>query len=465
MLLLLGGALVQAGATPLNKEEQARVDKAIDAGAAFLKSTQGPQGSWFSPKQRHLVGYTALPGLTLLECGVPANDPAVRRAAAAVRKAVPSMDATYEIALSILFLDRLGDPKDSELIQTLAARLIGGQSATGGWSYKCPVVGKKMQQELFAALRKLDPLDDIPVQRKPANPGLQGIDKDKPKEDKPTFGKPPDLPDPPRAKPAAADANKAADIPARLKTLPVFRDNVNLPKREAKGKRESFPPASTDNSNTQFAILALWVAQRHDVPAKPSMRLIARRFDASQNGDGTWSYKYLTGEGTPSMTCVGLLGLAVGHGIAAEPQDKSPRKPLIDPRVLSGLTALSKSVGEPSGNWRFQPMENLYYLWSLERVGVLYGLPAIGDKDWYRWGAEILIANQQPRGNWANGEYIGSTVTIDTCLALLFLKRANFVADLTARLPFKADELNKSIIQAAPSSSLPGLSRNLEKKK
>jgi hypothetical protein len=159
------------------------------------------------------------------------------------------------------------------------------------------------------------------------------------------------------------------------------------------------------------------------------------------------------------MTCVGLLGLAVGHGIADQPRDAAGPKPVADRRIINGLVALSQSIGEPNGNWRFHPMENLYFLWSVERVGVLYGLSSIGDKDWYRWGAEILVANQDKRGFWTNGGYHGASPTIDTCLALLFLKRANLVSDLTSRLPFKPAELTQSIIQTPPA----GLSR-LEKK-
>jgi hypothetical protein len=136
-----------------------------------------------------------------------------------------------------------------------------------------------------------------------------------------------------------------------------------------------------------------------------------------------------------------------------------------DTRIVNGLTALSKSVGKPSGSWRDRPMEDLYFLWSLERAAVLYGLPTIGDRDWYRWGAEILIANQEKRGYWTNGGYHGASPTIDTCLALLFLKRANFVADLGARLPFKPAELTQTIIQATPSSGSSSGSRNPEKKR
>jgi hypothetical protein len=484
LALLADGAAVRAAAKPLNKQEQTRVNEAIDAGVAYLKRAQGPRGTWAGPKETYVIGYAALPGLTLLECGVAPDEQVIRRVAATVRRMVPSMDATYEIALSILFLDRLGDPNDRELIQTLAVRLIAGQAATGGWTYKCPLVGKKVHQEIVTALKQRDameplarvpgaPLAGAPAERKPGGAPPEGTNADKkPPTSETATGKsppapgggPPELPKPPDRKPGAEapkpaeNAGKpAADAPelsARLKALPVFKDPEVLFQREPPRTKAPLRLASiTDNSNTQFAILALWVAQRYDVPARRTLQLVVRRFETSQNLDGSWSYLYALGgqgDGRPSMTCVGLLGLAVGHGLAQPARAPAGPKPAADPRVVNGLAALSRSVGEPNGNWRYQPMENLYFLWSVERVGVLYDLPTIGDKDWYRWGAEILIANQDKRGHWANGGYHKASPTIDTCFALLFLKRANLVSDLTSRLPFKPDELKQTVIPAPP---------------
>ncbi|MGH7168948.1 MAG: hypothetical protein ACRELG_01550, partial [Gemmataceae bacterium] len=144
-----------------------------------------------------------------------------------------------------------------------------------------------------------------------------------------------------------------------------------------------------------------------------------------------------------AMTCVGLIGLAVGHGMA----QPVPTGQLVqDPRILKALIALHKIVGKPTDRLTKLPMQNLYFLWSLERVAVLYRMPAIGDKDWYRWGAQILVTNQHLKGSWSGGGYPGSSPTLDTCLALLFLKRANLAKDLTAKLPFKAADLNHGIM-------------------
>src|SRR5260370_42088878 len=85
------------------------------------------------------IGATALAGLALLECAVPPEDPAILRAADAIRQASVTATQTYSLALSILFLDRLGDPADVPLLESMVVRLLAGQSmTTGGLRYGCP---------------------------------------------------------------------------------------------------------------------------------------------------------------------------------------------------------------------------------------------------------------------------------------------------------------------------------------
>ena len=73
-----------------------------------------------------------------------------------------------------------------------------------------------------------------------------------------------------------------------------------------------------------------------------------------------------------------------------------------------------------------------YYLWSVERVAVALELETIGKKNWYDWGAELLLANQGADGSWTGGDF--TTSGADTCFALLFLKKANFTRDLSGAL-------------------------------
>jgi hypothetical protein len=552
-LVALGMILLMASSAPgqqfvLPPHEQEAVNHAIDRGVSYLKRTQQKNGTWANPRGNwsgakfhghyYAIGFTALPGLTLLECGMPASDPIIRQAAQFVRAKAAKLDQTYELSLAILFLDRLGDPEDKKIIQTLALRLIAGQSATGGWGYKCPLLSNQVQMELLTALRHMDPIaDDKPgmagqiaqkppemgaiaraggapplggvaaqsgspplsggMMRSPGEPsslegstgeekkgeakspestirkapgrGREGqgvgiLDNKRPENLAPELQAPADKKTPMTKPDGKADKDKPSDakagprksnkpyaIPGRIKVLPVMQDpTMQVLQDPANNPNDPFL-TTTDNSNTQFAILALWRAQQYGVPMKRSLNLIVRRYQTSQNADGSWGYHYRFGGGADriphqwpnAMTCVGLIGLAVGHGLA---QPKPAGQIVQDARIINGLISLSNSIGQPVEHRGRVDMFNLYFLWSLERVAVLYNLPTIGDKDWYRWGAQILVRNQMDEGFWANGQYIGSCPPLDTCLALLFLKRANLVKDLTAKLPFSADDLNNSIM-------------------
>ena len=57
-----------------------------------------------------------------------------------------------------------------------------------------------------------------------------------------------------------------------------MHDPRALPVIEPKDKHDVPIVGRTDNSNTQFALLALWASRRHSVPAARTLNLITRRF-------------------------------------------------------------------------------------------------------------------------------------------------------------------------------------------
>src|SRR5437870_11462821 len=79
-LLVLGAVMVAA--SPVLAAEDEAVKQAVSRGVAHLRGLQAPHGSWPTASP----GATALVGLTLLECDVPATDPAVQPAAPHLRK-------------------------------------------------------------------------------------------------------------------------------------------------------------------------------------------------------------------------------------------------------------------------------------------------------------------------------------------------------------------------------------------
>src|SRR5262249_35183888 len=154
----------------------------------------------------------------------------------------------------------------------------------------------------------------------------------------------------------------------------------------------------------QFAILGLWAARRHGLPVEGPMALVNARFRSSQGDDGGWGYRYAArphdprhkSTSTATMTCAGLIGLAAVHEVTREVilrterpkvEDGLPQlpEPSRDDAIRKGLLALSTVVGAPlkqRGPGAEVPIlqdTNLtfYFLWSLERVMVAYGLPTV----------------------------------------------------------------------------------------
>lgn len=412
-----------------------KVDAAIQKGVLWLR--EHPE-QWLSGGSHgYALGYVALPGLALLESGIDPTDPQIQKAARKTRDMAPSETRTYEISLAILFLDRLGDPADDALIRSLAARLIAGQTSQYGWTYNCRLSSEN-EAPLLKALDKMRPQIDLltPLTREQGKGLIElpiplagdaklpipigGDNKPAPKRDSSKMAMAFDL---------SPDAKQLVkELPVSLQHIPVFDPETTAKPRRNLRSRNS----GDDNSNTQFAMLALWTAQRHGVPVERSLLLADQRFAQTQLSGGGWGYHIDQNHATPSMTCVGLLGLAVGHGSLLG-SDKKGRGVVDDPAIQKGIEALSKSVGvagDPDDN----ALLNLYKLWSIERVCVLYGLPRIAGKDWYGWGAKRILREQHANGSWNGGGYPGSTATTDTSFALLFLRRSNLVQDLTDRL-------------------------------
>ena len=465
--LLIGVAPTRSEPLPLPPAAQAKINDAILEGVLFLKSTQGGDGTWAQEKDAHKVGYAALPALTLLECGVPPSHSLIQRASIYVRLKSDKLADTYDIALSIMFLDRMIATNDNVLagvfqqnatrdaIEVLALRLIRGQTTNGGWHYSCPTNELNEHRQLLNYLKK--------------------------------------------------EKITRSTMPVWLKKLAVFQDPEKLmvDPNEKKGTKPdpkkvpvvpvvAIPEPASDNSNTHFAVLGLWIAQRHGVPVERSLKLIEKRFRSGQNADGGWSYAYKRGGGeptTPAMSCAGLIGLATSYGQGKKtmessmstvdkvddakpdekteakkpdekPDDKKPeakkpgdkmldspeeklKKRAEDTNIKKGFDALAAHIGQPVGKFKDVPLGNMYFLWALERVAMIYDMPKIADKDWYRWGAEMLVANQKEDGHWEQAKDSGVTAISDTCFALLFLRQANLADDLTALLRADPDALEK----------------------
>ncbi len=122
-----------------------------------------------------------------------------------------------------------------------------------------------------------------------------------------------------------------------------------------------------------------------------------------------------------SMTCAGIGSLLVAKSILGKSLGKKGGD-AVDQCIYDGFAWLSThwSVSENPGQGTAR---HFYHLYGIERVGTLGLFEKISGHGWYREGAEVLVSAQKADGSWDNKDEIVPTNTLDTCYALLFLRR------------------------------------------
>lgn len=395
----------------IRAQSEDEITKCRLKGVDYIKSRQKKDGSW--EFKDHAVGITALCTIALIENGVPLTEPAVQGGYNYVKENSGNLKNTYDLALSVVLLSRIGDRRDKPRIRTLAARLVAGQLETGGWTYTCPQVDTEVLES-----------------------------------------------------------------PSKLPKL-----------------KEGFG----DNSCTQFAVLGLWVASRTGLNIDRTLALVARRFIATQHEDGGWGYtvektvpvqapvpgapaaaapaaadkaaadkaaadkagaakpgatKPAAGASAgpnaapattptgPSMTGAGLFCLAVAEasrirniqkkdkGETAKETEAATTTSLLENPIFSrGFKRTGDFVkGMGQGSPR-------YFMWSVERVGVLLGVEQMGGINWFQRGADSLIKTQLETGGWPTAwQETDMDGLSDTSFAVLFLRKANLGSDISRLL-------------------------------
>jgi HEAT repeats len=447
MMLLTAPALAAEPAPRALGRDDPEVRQAIDRGVAYLKK-QLPamlEVELFALRFQWCGGQV---GYALLEAGVPKTDPLIEQLAAKIRKDAARISQPQAISFSILFLDKLGRADDGELIRTFALRLVHGRMEANA---------QQLQQQYIA-------------------PGLNcGWSRDCP----------------------VLTSEEQAQLRKRL-AEPAARDN---PPRPA-----PLPPnTSIKSTNSSYPLLALWVAQRHDLDVRPVLSQGIERIRRCQYSNGgfhegclsVWPGPYRLDESeyehssSSLTTCDGLIALAIGCELnkpGAAGSGSGQARLARDPAMARGFNYIAEHWGKSTatGNHEigysgaFVDRKGRIYchtLWSWACTALIYDLKTIGRRDWYAWAAKELVAAQKEDGsfNYAPGksglhdhtksgwvprdwEEHWEGLTSETSFALLVLSRACVAPELTAALKGRLDlrqvgEPNEA--PAAPSMSKP----------
>jgi len=155
------------------------------------------------------------------------------------------------------------------------------------------------------------------------------------------------------------------------------------------------------------------------------------RQPAKKRGSSTKPFPDVTG----SRTCIGLATLAICRDeLLRRGSDEAINslrvlEPKMKIAVRDGLGWLNKffSVKANPGTKSFGRLQKMpmhgywyyYYLYALERVGVLIPTRFVGLHDWYLEGTKEVLKRQKKNGAWVETNNL-----VDTCFALLFLRRA-----------------------------------------
>ncbi|HLY10989.1 MAG TPA: hypothetical protein VKW04_16935, partial [Planctomycetota bacterium] len=229
----------------------------------------------------------------------------------------------------------------------------------------------------------------------------------------------PNSPKPPAGSPPASTAGKTQVEKKGSKTTPMPR----IPVR----KRKPGPP-NGDNSNSQYAALGIRACIDASIDVDPSVLQRARQWWLrSQHGDGGWGYNDKGDNGgTTNDTGVSndsYGSMTVGATGAMCIYDYYMGLPYkTDTSVIKGADWIGKNF-DVTKNPKKTRFAYLYYLYGLERAGMLVGVDRFGQNEWYPDGANQLLSTQTGAGSWGGTDTFPKETNVDTCFAILFLRR------------------------------------------
>jgi hypothetical protein len=407
------------GLNPPPYLDQSKIDKAIERGIAYLMANNASHMTRFEHVKRQMQ-HTELVLWTYVHADVKETDPNFQ---ALLKDMLDrKLETTYCTALQAMILEEVQRVKYQPRIWQCGQFLVDNQSADGFWGYGDPTIYAEdppgtpttgnERKEVASGVKKAGAIKemDSPLMAQPGmrvKPAVKGHLKVEKKRD----GNPNDQSNSQYAALGLRACHDAGiDIPPAVvdKAIAWWKatqkaadgEKMKLEFRDSGGKPVSLAPAAKGQSG---------------VMERPQEILSDPR---------GWCYGKHDHKAYGSMTAGAIGTLAIYDYIKDNDQGKK-RSWRSDKDVISGIAWIAKNFSvtyNPGPYEHANFAENsqsqyYYYLYALERAGMLFGTELVGTHWWYAEGAKVLIDAQKGTGAWGGG-------TVDTCFAILFLKRA-----------------------------------------
>lgn len=363
----------------LSQVDQEKVDSAIEKGISFLKKQCEKIDDVGAPNPRgNKMRYHELVALTMLHSGLDESDADLKDLIDTILK--KKLEHTYVVSLHAMVFQKLDPVKYQWRIAQCAQFLVDNQCKNGQWSY-----GEEVKQDKFI------------------------------------------------------ETGKTSEKPKKNETKPVNRIQVS--------KRGSGPDTG-DNSNSQYAALGLRACWDANVIVQLDVIKKAREWwEKNQLSDGSWNYGMTPPNGMPgpgpmedgygSMTC-GAVGSVCIYDYMLQKDFRKNTHAQKGAKWIAENFDVKKNPGTEEEERR--PSWLYYYLYALERAGILYGAEEFEKHKWYQEGAEFLLKEQKKDGAWVGKGFGGGPppggkppdrepevnpqAITDTCFAILFLRKA-----------------------------------------
>ena len=361
-------ALSQDNPAANPKVDQARVDAAISKGCKWILAAKKEDllGTWAGPKRYQAptaMSRMELVLLTLLHSGMyDIKNPDLT--AMLETMLTREFGSTYTVALQAMVLQKIDPEKYLPRLAECAHYLVANQAQNGQWDY-----GENPKCNVFKPPEKPKSADDPVIV---ATGGAAGVS-----------GKPP--------KPALVGGTQ---IVQKFKVPCAHRG-----------------PIAGDDSNSQYAALGLRACMDAGIEVHREILVKARGWwNTAQCRDTGWGYEKAGPTGTGSMTVGAIGAMCIFDYYLGQDYTK-------DPTIKAGQQWVATNFSVEK-NPQVGRDNQYYYLYGLERAGILSATETFGKHEWYPEGATYLLTLQNAVGSW------GKDDIVETCFAILFLKRA-----------------------------------------